>query len=97
MHELVDAWRQIAVSANALLGVFNVRYQADLLSPLGEAKPLALGGSGYRQRLILSGELPLVRLPERNVIPGGLDRLPAGPPAGDVGGGPHPGRRPCRT
>jgi hypothetical protein len=65
--EVVDAWRQITVSANALLGVFNVRYHGELLSPFDEAKPVTVGGSRFRHQLILTGELPLVRLQERNV------------------------------
>ena len=65
--ELVDAWRRIAVTANALLGVFNVAYHTDSFSPLGEAKPTAFAGRRTRHQLILSAELPLVRLTERNV------------------------------
>jgi len=65
--ELVDAWRRIAVTANSLLGVLNVAYHMDSFSPLGEAKPLAFAGRRTRHQLIVSGELPLVRLNERNV------------------------------
>ncbi|MBL8792455.1 MAG: TolC family protein [Planctomycetia bacterium] len=64
--QTVDAWRQIAVSANALLGVLNVAYHLDSFSPLGEAKPLAFGGSRNRHQLVINGELPLVRRAERN-------------------------------
>jgi hypothetical protein len=64
---LVDAWRKIAVAANALLGVFNVRYHLDSFTPIDQAQPLNFGGSRNRHQLFLDGELPLVRLPERNV------------------------------
>lgn len=64
--QLVDAWRQIAVQANALQGVFNVGYQLDTSSPAGQNVPLGLGGSRTRNQLIVNGELPLVRRLERN-------------------------------
>ena len=64
--QLVDAWRQIAVFANALMGTFNVEYRLDSFTPLGTAKPLDFGGSRYRHQLFLNGQLPLVRVAERN-------------------------------
>lgn len=64
--QLVDSWRQIAVTANALLGVFNVRYNMELFTPFGEAQPANFGGSRYRHQLFLNSELPLVRKLERN-------------------------------
>lgn len=64
--QLVDAWRQIAISANALLGTFNVQYHLDSSTPAGEARPFALGGSRNRHQLIFNTELPLVRKLERN-------------------------------
>lgn len=63
---LVDAWRQIAVFANALMGVLNVEYRLDSFTPAGQAKPFAFGGSRNSNQLIFNGELPLVRLAERN-------------------------------
>ncbi|HXG12198.1 MAG TPA: TolC family protein, partial [Gemmataceae bacterium] len=65
--QLVDAWRQIAIAANALMGVFNVRYHWEAFSPFGEAKPLAIGGSRQQHQLFFNAELPLVRKSERNV------------------------------
>src|SRR5262249_11252420 len=65
--QLVDAWRQIAVTANSLLGVFNVEYHLTAFSPVGQAKPLALDGSRVEHQLILTGQLPLVRKAERNI------------------------------
>jgi hypothetical protein len=64
--QLVDAWRQIAVFANALLGTFNVQYQLTSNSPLGAAQPLNIGGSGNAHQLILNTQLPLTRIVERN-------------------------------
>src|SRR5262249_20700130 len=64
--QLVDAWRQIAVTANSLLGVFNVEYHLTAFSPVGQAKPLALDGSRVEHQLVLPGQLPLVRKAERN-------------------------------
>lgn len=65
--QLVDAWRQIAVSANSLLGAFNVEYHLTGLSPVAKNQPLNVAGSHMRHQLALNSELPLVRLPERNV------------------------------
>jgi hypothetical protein len=64
--ELNDAWRQIAVFANALMGTFNVEYRMTTNTPLLQAKPLDFGGNRTRHQLILNGELPLVRKLERN-------------------------------
>ncbi len=64
--QVVDSWRQLAVFANALLGVFNVRYQLNASSPLGAAQPLNIGGSKTSHQLFLDTELPLVRIQERN-------------------------------
>jgi hypothetical protein len=69
---LVDAWRQIKVLANALLGSLNVEYHWNSFTPPLGSRPLALGGSGNSHELILSGELPLVRLQERNQYRTGL-------------------------
>ncbi len=64
--QLVDAWRQIAVFANALLGVFTVQYSLNASSPVGAAQPLNIGGSGNTNELILNTQLPLTRITERN-------------------------------
>lgn len=63
---LVDAWRQIALFANALMGVLNVEYRLDSFTPAGQAKPFAFGGSRNSNQLFINGELPLVRIAERN-------------------------------
>lgn len=64
--QVVDAWRQVAIFANSLLGVFNIRYHFDISTPGGEAQPFGFTGSRSRQQLFLNGELPLVRKSERN-------------------------------
>ncbi len=56
--QVVDAWRQLAVYANALLGVFNVQYQLNANT--------VLGPSTTSHQLILNSELPLARIQERN-------------------------------
>ncbi|MBI3412197.1 MAG: hypothetical protein HY040_28025 [Planctomycetes bacterium] len=64
--QVVDAWRQVAVTANALLGVLNVQYHLDSTTPPGGTRPLAFSGSGTNQELIINAQLPLVRITERN-------------------------------
>ena len=64
--QVVDAWRQLAVTANALLGVLNVQYHLDSLTPPTGTNPLAFATSRTNQQLILNGQLPLVRVVERN-------------------------------
>jgi hypothetical protein len=64
--QLTDSWRQVAVFANSLLGTVNVRYHLGENTPLGQAKPFALGGSRYEHDLILDYQLPLVRQAEQN-------------------------------
>ncbi len=62
----VDAWRQLAVFANALLGTFNVEYRLNSVTPPGLAEPLAFNAHRTQQQLFLNYELPLVRKAERN-------------------------------
>ncbi len=64
--QLVDAWRQIAVTANALLGVVDLRYHVDVASPALLARPLDFEGTRAQHELSLNTELPLVRRLERN-------------------------------
>lgn len=64
--QVVDAWRQIAIYANALLGVFNVGYQLSANSPVNMSQPTNIGGSGTSHQLFLNASLPIVRIEERN-------------------------------
>jgi hypothetical protein len=65
--QVVDAWRQLAVFANALLGTFNVEYHLSATSPVSVAQPLNIGtGGASSHQLVLNTELPIVRTVERN-------------------------------
>ncbi len=63
---VVDAWRQIKVTANALQGVLDVQYNLDSSTPPGGANPVAFSGTRTNHNLTFRGELPLVRRVERN-------------------------------
>jgi len=63
---VVDAWRQLAVYANALLGTFTVQYNLSASSPAGTAQPLNVGGSATTNQLILNASPPLTRIEQRN-------------------------------
>lgn len=64
--QVVDAWRQIRIFANALLGVFNVQYHMDASTPAGKEQPLNFDARRMQNQLIINTELPLVRKSERN-------------------------------
>jgi hypothetical protein len=61
-----DAWRQVAVLANGLLGVLNVGYQLNATTPPGQGTPLAFRPEYTTNQLVFNFQLPLVRLQERN-------------------------------
>jgi hypothetical protein len=62
--QVVDAWRQVAVAANALQGVLNVTYNMTAASPGN--KPFAFAGDMTQHQLTINAQLPLVRRAERN-------------------------------
>ena len=64
--QVVDAYRQIAVQANSLQGVFNVQYDLNAASPAGGSRPFGFSGDRTRHQLTFNAELPLVRRAERN-------------------------------
>lgn len=64
--QLTDAWRKIRVAANALMGTFNVDYHLGSTTPAGRGLPFAFSGSRTTHQLIFSGQLPLVRILQRN-------------------------------
>ena len=64
--QVVDAWRQLAVFANALLGVFNPEFSLTSQTPAGLAQPLNFNASRTQTQIILNTQLPLVRIQERN-------------------------------
>jgi hypothetical protein len=64
--EVVDAWRQLKIFANALLGTLNVQYHMDSFTPALGSNPFAFSGSRSHEQLLLNTALPLVRIDERN-------------------------------
>lgn len=64
--QVMDSWRQLAVYANTLLGLFNVGYHLNASSPINGAQPLNIGGSATTNQLTLNTQLPLVRIQQRN-------------------------------
>lgn len=64
--QLVDAWRQIRVRANDLMGVLDIRYTEQSTTPPNGSNPWAFSGSRTTRQLSLNAELPLVRRLERN-------------------------------
>ena len=51
---VVDAWRQIAVTANALQGVFNVDYNLSSTTPPDSKNPFAFAGARSTSALPLT-------------------------------------------
>ena len=64
--QVVDAYRQLAVQANSLQGVFNVQYNLNAASPAGGNQPFGFSGDRTTNQLTINAELPLVRRAERN-------------------------------
>jgi hypothetical protein len=64
--QLVDAWRQIRVTANALMGVATVSYLLSSQTPPNSLHALAFNPQTTNQELILNTQLPLVRMSQRN-------------------------------
>lgn len=64
--QVVDAWRQIRVTANALLGAFNVGYNLESTTLPGRLNPFAFSAHGTEQQLSLDLQLPLNRVAQRN-------------------------------
>jgi hypothetical protein len=64
--QVVDAWRQIAVFANALLAPLTVQYALTSATPAGVSQPFDFSASRTQQQLIFNTSLPLVRTAERN-------------------------------
>jgi hypothetical protein len=63
---LYDAWRQIRVTANALKGVLNLALTNSVYTAPGTTNPLAFLSQAKDFSLTITGELPLVRLSQRN-------------------------------
>ena len=63
---LYDTWRQLAVTANALLPIFNVSMNYQLFTPSGENNPFGFNSRSNQFNMTWNTELPLVRITERN-------------------------------
>ena len=63
---LYDAWRQIKVAANALLGYLNVTLTNSFLTPPNNNNPFGFNEQAKTFSLAIQAELPLVRVAERN-------------------------------
>jgi hypothetical protein len=65
--QLYDAWRQFAVTANALKGIFTLSLSAfNSTVPNVNTNPFAFNSSANQVSLAMNAELPLVRVSERN-------------------------------
>ncbi len=64
--QLYDAWRQIAVQANGLRGIFNVSLTNTYTTPPTTNNPFGFLDQAKQFNLILNTELPLIRVSQRN-------------------------------
>jgi hypothetical protein len=64
--QVVDAWRQLAVAANALQGVFNLQYNLISQTPPSGLHAFAFSSAATNQTLALNVQLPLNRMIQRN-------------------------------
>lgn len=62
--QVVDAYRQIAVTANALQAVLNVGYNYSVTGTA--SKPYAYAPSGSENQLVINAQLPINRRAQRN-------------------------------
>ena len=65
---VVDAWRQVRVTANALMGVFNVGYNLESTTPLNGSHPLAFSTAATAQQITFNFQLPLNRMADATPI-----------------------------
>lgn len=70
--QLYDAWRQLAVRANALKGIFNITVTNQVFTPAATTNPFAFSDQAKQFNLTMNSELPLARLPQRNVYRQGV-------------------------
>ncbi len=64
--QLYDTWRQLAVTFNAVKGIFNVTLTNQVFTPPTTSNPFAFLDRAKQFSLVLNAELPLVRVNERN-------------------------------
>ena len=75
--QVVDAWRQLRVTANALLGVFNVQYHLDSTTPQGATRPFAFSTSATHSQLSLNAQLAPGPQGRTQCLPDRPNRIPA--------------------
>lgn len=63
---LYDTWRQLAVTANGLQGVFNVNVSNQIGTPVNNQNPLGFLDQSKQFSVQFQTELPLIRVTERN-------------------------------
>ena len=64
--QLYDTWRQLAVTANQLKGVFNISVSNQITTAATSTNPFAFLDQAKQFNLSLNTELPLIRVAERN-------------------------------
>lgn len=64
--ELYDAWRQLKVTSNALLGTLNISGGYQLFTPPGNQNIMGFNSQTNEFNVSLNAELPLIRVQERN-------------------------------
>ena len=64
--QLYDAWRQLAVTANGLKGVFNLNVTNTITTPTASSNPFGFLDQAKQFSIVMNTELPLVRVAERN-------------------------------
>ena len=64
--QVYDAWRTLAVTANALKGFFNVDITNQVFTPQTSTNPFGFLANSKQFSLVLNAELPLIRVAERN-------------------------------
>jgi hypothetical protein len=66
--QLYDQWRQLAVRANALKGIFDIRITNQVFTPTATSNPFAFSDQAKNFALVFNTELPLIRVNERNAL-----------------------------
>ncbi|MSQ93105.1 MAG: hypothetical protein EXR98_00960 [Gemmataceae bacterium] len=64
--QVMDAWRQLRVTANNLMGALTVGYSLQSQTPAGGMHPLAFSSAATNQLVSFNFQLPLNRLAQRN-------------------------------
>ncbi len=64
--QVVDAWRQLRVTANNLMGALNVAYNLQSQTPAGGMHPFAFSAAATSQQVSFNFQLPVNRLAQRN-------------------------------